>query len=47
MRKGGVWYNLAMFKLGEIREAIRVREEFLIGLHNNRPVGETRSEGGI
>lgn len=36
---------MAMFKLGEIREAIKVREEFLIGLHNNRPVRETRSEG--
>lgn len=44
MRKEGVQYNLAVFKLGRIREAIGVREESLTGLHKNRPVGETRSE---
>lgn len=44
MRKEGVRYNLAVFKLGRIREAIGVREESLTGLHKNRPVGETRSE---
>lgn len=31
MRKEGVWSNLAMFKMGRIREAIGVKEEFLTG----------------
>lgn len=40
-----MWNNLAMIKLGEIREAIRARDEFLKRLYDDRVVGETMSKG--